>query len=162
MSTQPRIEQLPGKKLIGMYLRMTLAENRTADLWRTFMPRRREIIHAVGTDLYSIQDYNRGWAPQSFTPHTPFNRWATAEVSDISNIPAGMESFQLEGLYAVFLHHGPPSAFMPTFRRIFHEWLPASAYVLDDRPHFEILGAKYKHDHPDSEEEVWIPIRPKE
>jgi AraC family transcriptional regulator len=159
MNAEPRIEQLSPKKLIGMHVRMTLAENRTADLWRTFMPRRREITYAVGTDLYSIQVYDHGWAPQTFTPHMLFNRWAAAEVSDTTNIPAGMEPFGLEGRYAVFIHQGPPSAFMPTFRRIFQEWLPASDYVLDDRPHFEILGEKYKHDHPDSEEEVWIPIR---
>jgi AraC family transcriptional regulator len=31
----------------------------------------------------------------------------------------------------------------------------------DDRPHFEILGDKYKNDHPDSEEEIWILCREK-
>ena len=34
-------------------------------------------------------------------------------------------------------------------------------YTLDDRPHFEILGEKYKNQDPDSEEELWIPIKPK-
>jgi len=32
---------------------------------------------------------------------------------------------------------------------------------LDDRPHFEVLGDKYKNADPDSEEEIWIPIRTK-
>jgi len=27
--------------------------------------------------------------------------------------------------------------------------------------HFELLGEKYKNNHPDSEEEVWIPIKEK-
>ncbi|MCD9014721.1 GyrI-like domain-containing protein [Parachryseolinea silvisoli] len=161
MSTEPRIEQLPSKKIIGIYFRTTLAENRTTDLWRTFMPRRHEIPSTVGTDLYSIQVYDHGWSPQAFTPHITFNRWAAVEVSDITTIPAGMEPLNLEGSYAVFIHHGPPSAFIPTFQRIFQEWLPASDYVLDDRPHFEILGAKYKNEHPDSEEEIWIPVRPR-
>jgi AraC family transcriptional regulator len=159
MRSQPRIEQLPGKKLIGMHLRMTLAENRTVDLWRGFMPRRREIANTVGTELYSIQNYDQGWTPQMFTPHVLFNRWAAVEVSDVTSIPVGMEPFQLEGLYAVFIHRGLD--FMPTFQRIFQEWLPGADYVLDDRPHFEILGEKYKQGHSESEEEVWIPIRPK-
>jgi AraC family transcriptional regulator len=34
-------------------------------------------------------------------------------------------------------------------------------YFLDDRPHFEILGDKYKNGDPDSEEEIWIPIKQK-
>jgi hypothetical protein len=28
-------------------------------------------------------------------------------------------------------------------------------------PHFEVLGDKYKNNDPSSEEEVWIPIKPK-
>ena len=33
--------------------------------------------------------------------------------------------------------------------------------LLDQRPHFEILGSKYKNENPASEEEVRIPIKPK-
>ena len=29
-------------------------------------------------------------------------------------------------------------------------------------PHFEILGAQYKNNEPDSEEEIWIPIQLKQ
>jgi AraC family transcriptional regulator len=32
---------------------------------------------------------------------------------------------------------------------------------LDNRPHFEILGEKYKQGSPDSEEEIWIPVKEK-
>jgi AraC family transcriptional regulator len=42
---------------------------------------------------------------------------------------------------------------------IFNTWLPKSGYQLDRRPHFEILGEKYKNNNPDSEEEIWIPIQ---
>ncbi|MEP1984886.1 MAG: GyrI-like domain-containing protein, partial [Maribacter dokdonensis] len=41
------------------------------------------------------------------------------------------------------------------------EWIPNSEYQLDGRPHFEVLGAKYKNNDPNSEEEVWIPIKAK-
>ncbi|TQE66329.1 GyrI-like domain-containing protein [Leptospira noguchii] len=41
---------------------------------------------------------------------------------------------------------------------IFQEWLPNSGYKLEHRPHFELLGSKYKNNDPTSEEEVWIPI----
>jgi AraC family transcriptional regulator len=43
----------------------------------------------------------------------------------------------------------------------FNNGLPDSQYLLDKRPHFEILGKKYKHNHPNSQEEVWIPIKEK-
>jgi AraC family transcriptional regulator len=74
-----------------------------------------------------------------------------------------MESFTLTGgLYAVFIHKGAASTGPKTFRYIFETRLPNSKYSIDNRPHFEILGEKYKNEDPDSEEEVWIPIKPKE
>jgi AraC family transcriptional regulator len=63
------------------------------------------------------------------------------------------------GLYAVFLYHGAASQADQTFQYIFGTWIPNSGYSLDNRPHFEILGKKYKNEDPDSEEEIWIPIK---
>ena len=45
------------------------------------------------------------------------------------------------------------------FEYIFKEWLPKSNYILDNRPHFEVLGENYKNDNADSEEEIWIPVK---
>ena len=66
-----------------------------------------------------------------------------------------------KGLYAVFIHKGTSAEFPKTFLYILGQWLPQSEYELDDRPHFEILGEKYKNNDPSSEEEVWVPIRKK-
>ncbi len=77
-------------------------------------------------------------------------------------VPNEMETFLLEGgLYAVFEYKG--SSNDPSiFQYIFGTWLPGSNYLLDNRPHFEVLGDKYKNNDPNSEEEIWIPIKPKE
>ena len=70
-----------------------------------------------------------------------------------------MESFLLKkGLYAVFNYKGLSSD-NSIFQYIFSKWIPESNYLLDDRPHFEILGVKYKNNDPNSEEEIWIPIK---
>ena len=70
-----------------------------------------------------------------------------------------MEKFTLEGgLYAVFDYKGLPGN-PEIFQYIFTEWLPGSGYLLDNRPHFEVIGAKYKANSPESEEEIWIPIK---
>lgn len=43
---------------------------------------------------------------------------------------------------------------------IYGSWLPNSTeYARDNRPHFEILGEKYKNNDPESEEEIWIPVK---
>jgi AraC family transcriptional regulator len=82
-------------------------------------------------------------------------------VAEFSVIPDEMEAFKLKGgLYAVF-HYIGSSMDTRVFQYIFGTWLPASSYLLDDRPHFEILGDKYKNANPNSEEDIWIPIKPK-
>ena len=161
MKPEPRFVQLPEKKLIGTCLNMSHANNRTAQLWQGFMPRRREISNAVNTDLISMQVYPANFDFARFNPLLEFEKWATVEVTDFDVIPPQMESFILSGgLYAVFLHRGS-STDTRTFQYIFGEWLPKSEYMIDQRPHFELLGEKYKNNHPDSEEEIWVPVRGK-
>lgn len=48
---KPRIELLPEKKLVGHFLKMTLANDRTFELWSGFMPKRKLIKNTVGTDF---------------------------------------------------------------------------------------------------------------
>ena len=67
----------------------------------------------------------------------------------------------MERVYAVFVHKGAAGSGPEIFRYIFGKWLPESGYLPDKRPHFEILGEKYKNEDPDSEEEIWIPVKPK-
>jgi len=156
----PRITELAPKKLIGMPLRMSLATDKTPYLWRQFMQVKNTIPHLVSSDLFSVQIYEPGFNMQQFTPHTIFEKWAAAEVSSIEIIPEGMQTVELPaGLYAVFLHKGAAQTGEQTFRYIFETWLPASAYEWEQRPQFEILGSLYKNNHPDSEEEIWIPIK---
>ena len=156
---EPTITTLPEKKLIGKRLTMSFAQNRTFELWSSFMPRRKEIVNAIGADLYSAQQYPEGLFT-AFNPMAEFDKWAAVEVSNFDTIPDGMEALVIpEGLYAVFIHIGGPATAEATFIYIMRDWLPKSGYRLDTRPHFEILGSRYKNDDPNSEEEVWIPIK---
>lgn len=160
MLPPPRIETLAEKKLTGMRMAMSFADNKTFQLWSGFMPRRSEVANAVGANLYSLQVYPAHFFA-NFNPTATFEKWAAVEVPDFDTIPEGMETFTLPGgLYAVFFYHGSSANAPQVFRYIFSEWLPASGYVLDARPHFELLGEKYKNNSPDSEEEIWIPIKP--
>lgn len=156
----PEIKILPEKKLIGKRMQMTLSDNKTNELWKSFMPSRKEIKNNITTELFSIQVYNKSFDFTKFDLNTPFEKWAAIEVSDFITIPNGMESYTLpNGLYAVFIHIGAASTGAKTFQYIFGTWLPNSIYTLDNRPHFEILGEKYKNDDANSEEEIWIPIK---
>ncbi len=153
-----RTETTSSKKLVGFSLKMSLADNKTGELWSKFMPRKKEIKNAIGSDLYSMQVYDASYNPVN--PHSNFEKWAVTEVKDFEEVPEGMQIFTLpEGKYAIFLHRGLASEGYKTFQYIFGTWLPQSGFQLDNRPHFEVLGEKYKNNDPDSEEEVWIPIK---
>jgi AraC family transcriptional regulator len=154
---EPTIQTIPPQQLIGMHLKMTLAQNRTGELWHSFMPRRKEIAHPLSSDLISMQVYPEPMRPGD--PTQAFEKWAAVPVKGTTEVPAGMESFTLPGgLYAVF-HYIGSSADIGIFQYIFGAWLPSSPYQLDTRPQFEVLGEKYGNMDPESEEDIWIPIK---
>jgi AraC family transcriptional regulator len=123
------------------------------------MPARREIVNTIGTELYSVEVYPPLFY-KDFNPNNEFEKWAAVEVADTDVIPAGMEAMVIpQGLYAVFTHIGPQSEGAETYRYIFMDWLPASGYEVDERPHFAVMGDKYRPASADSEEEIWIPVK---
>ncbi|MBS1950229.1 MAG: GyrI-like domain-containing protein [Bacteroidetes bacterium] len=156
----PRIETTTEKKLIGKRLTMSFVNFKTGELWQSFMPRRKDITSNLANDLISLAVYKPTHF-SDFKPTNEFERWATVEVADFDNVPKDMEAFVLpSGLYAVFDYKGLNTD-NSIFQYILETWLPNSDYVLDDRPHFEVLGDKYKNNDPTSEEEIWIPIKTK-
>jgi AraC family transcriptional regulator len=156
-----RFEVLTEKKLVGKCIATSFADNKTAQLWRSFMPHRNEITTALGPMLYSVEIYPAGYFEQ-FDPTTQFEKWAAMEVKDFAGIPENMTSlFIPAGLYAVFIHRGPASRAAATYEYIFRTWLPAADFVLDQRPHFAVMNEKYRHEDAASEEEVRIPVRPR-
>lgn len=153
----PQIKTFPTTKFIGKNLSFTYSDYRAFELWSSFMPRRKEVQNAIGTDLYNIQINPIGF---SFGLQEPFVKWAAVPVANFDFVPDGMETLEIpEGWYAVFHYKGYQSNAPAFFNAIYTEWLPASNYELDHRPQFEILGAKYKTNDPNSEEEIWIPVR---
>ena len=158
MQMEPRIEILKNKKLVGHRLKMSLAHNRTRELWSSFTPKIKHIKNRLSTDKISMQIFDSSYH-LSFDPTNEFEKWATVEVADFSDVPAEMESFNLDGgVYAVFDYIGSSND-NNIFQYIFTTWLPNSEYKLDNRPHFEVLGTQYKNNDPSSEEEIWIPIK---
>ena len=156
---EPRIETLPEKKFIGKRIKMSFSDNKTRELWSSFMPRRREIKNNIGSELYSIEVYEPLYF-NNFNPEKEFDKWAAVEVIDFETVPDDMETLTSPGgLYTVFIYKGSADKASETYRYIFGTWLPASDFLLDVRPHFAVMGEKYKNDETDSEEEVWIPVK---
>lgn len=158
----PSIQTLPHTKLMGQKMTMSFAQDQTLELWQSFAPRKKEIKNIVNSDLYSVEIYPNTSFIQNFNPTQEFEKWAAIAVSKVEQIPEGMETLTVpEGLYAVFPYKGKPSEIKDTFQYIYGQWFPNSDYEMDERPYFALMGDKYKGEHPDSEEEFWIPIKKK-
>lgn len=154
----PRIVTMADKLLVGKRISMGLADNKTTALWKSFMPERKMISGLAGNDLVSASVYQPGYF-EHFNPQNEFEKWAAVEVVGHNDIPHNMEPLTIPGgLYAVFDYTGPAND-PGIYQYIFGTWLPGSGYKPDTRPHFEILGEKYRHNDPSSEEEIWIPIK---
>lgn len=157
---QPRFETLPETTLAGQRQRMSLLADTTAALWQSFGQRLRARPFASSPERYSVQVYDAAYF-RDFRPEATFEKWAAVAVAQAAAVPADLELLVLPaGRYAVFDYRGPASGGPALFRYIMLEWLPASGYELDDRPHFEILGPIYRPDDPAAEEQIWIPVKP--
>lgn len=155
---QPDIKLIDSKLMLGKMVRMSMANNRTRELWSSFMPERGKIVNNVDEKLYSLSVFDQGF---SGDPQLEFQKWALVEVNSAQEPPQGMQYLRVpEGLYAVFIHYGKQAEYLRTFLYIFNQWLPDSGYVTDNRPHFEVMDHRYKPMEDDSEEEIWIPVKP--
>ena len=158
---QPEIVEIEEKMLVGIKVSTSLADDKTSLLWKRFMQSREAIRNNKNDDLFSVQIYGENFIREEFDSQSVFEKWAAMETMDHSFIPKGLQKLEIPaGMYAVFIHNGTANEFAETAKFIFEDWLPASEYVLDNRPHFEVLGKEYKGpDNPDSKERIWIPVK---
>ena len=153
---EPTITFISEKKFVGKSTTMSYTKNTTSDLWREFTLTRSAIKHIEGIELYSIDQTFF----HSFQPNASFEKWAAVEVTYFEDIPDNLETLVTPGgMYAVFVYHGSSRNGKKFYDMIFNHWLPNSVYELDNRPHFAVMGEKYKNNDPNSEEEIWIPVK---
>lgn len=157
MKQLPKILTVTEKHLLGLHTELTMNNNLTIELWQKFMPRKKEILQLVSDSIFPAQVYPSDYF-DSMQPNKPFTMWATVEINpDTLCIPEGMEILIIpEGLYACFTLVGMD--IQALMRYIFIEWLPISGYKVANRPHFAIMDKRYKHNQPDSQEDIYIPI----
>ncbi|MFN7116228.1 MAG: GyrI-like domain-containing protein [Saprospiraceae bacterium] len=157
---QANLTEMPQRLFVGMRIQTTLAAQQTLALWQRFKPRVKEISHRADANFYSLQLYDAALSFTEFSSHTAFEKWAAVEVTQVVNLPEGMELLTVPaGTYAVFVHHEPAHTFPQTSQYIFGTWLPQSAYELDQRPHFEVMTPQYQPQDEQAQEEIWVPVR---
>ena len=151
----PTIIQFDGTLLCGASAHMTLRTFTPWTLWPKVMPQLSRVSNRKNKDLISLRSFE-GIPVFGPIADPNFTYWGGAEVTGPNE---GLEHLEIPpGTYAVF-HFKGLSSDSTIWRYIYGEWLPNSSWELDDKPHFERLGPAYKNNHPDSEEEIYIPLR---
>ena len=154
---EPVILNFDGAVLCGASEAMSLQTFTPWTLWPRVMPRLAQIRNRTSQDLISLRNFNGipVFGPQA---NPDFTYWGGVEVLETNK---GFEHLEIPaGTYAVF-HYKGLSSDSTIWRYIYSQWLPNSEWELDERPHFERLVSKYKNYDPTSEEDIYIPIRPK-
>jgi len=161
---EPVITHLPSRTLVGLETPFisALSESKTnmaviPELWRRFGERQGEIRKRIGDRTYGLISCTEEEAREETMRYL-----AGVEVGDESlPLPDDMVLRVVpEGLYAIFTHKGPLSAFDDTLRRVYTEWLPSAGYRRVNGPEFESYDARFKGESPDSEFEYAIPVAP--
>jgi AraC family transcriptional regulator len=149
---EPRIVDHPAFTVVGMKVRGKNENNEIPQMWEALNPRMHEIQDMLGDDVaYGISanmDEQTG----------EFDYIAGFEVGRIQEIPAGMVRFDVPGgKYAVFRTTLPRLG--ETFLHAYRTWAPQSGYQLTGGPDFELYGEEFDPHDPDSEFEVYVPVR---
>ncbi|MBW6513185.1 MAG: GyrI-like domain-containing protein [Candidatus Syntrophosphaera sp.] len=156
---EPRIVHREAFTVVGMKCRTTMADNQIPRLWEDFNPRARAVQHALfAQGCYGICFNEEGDEPGGDW----FSYLAGVEVTELKDVPAGMESLLIPASdHAVFEHLGTLENLQQTYHFIYNQWLPQSEYVMLGSQDFELYDQRFKYGLPDSVMEIWIPVSKK-
>lgn len=158
MSIQPRMEARDKLKVVGVVNEYELDELDVLILWKTFKPFANNIQNRVGSEAFGLyQNYNQ------IKGKTQFTYACCVEVSDLNNIPVGMEGWEVDQQnYAVFDHKVGVNKIDDTLRYIWGRWLPQSNYEFRLAVDFEVYAKQFDYKNLDNNiTEIWIPISSK-
>lgn len=161
MKVSPEIIFIPPTVFMGLHREISMIKNDTAEIFREFMPRRNEVENRTDKKIIDLRIYKQDYFT-SFNPKNTFTKWACVRVSEAVNLPHEMDCHSMAGgLYARFSAPENPANPSEIFQFIFREWLPNSHYILDDRPHFDILNEGKPNTSSSGTQLIHIPIAEK-
>jgi AraC family transcriptional regulator len=158
---EPLILTRKALTVVGLKYRGKNRQGEVRQLWRRFALRAAEITNQVSGGSYGVMghyDKPSGGMGNYNPSHGEFDYLAGVEVDSTTDLPAGMESWEIsEQRYAVFVF--PFCDISQAYRYIYQEWLPASDYQLAAAPEFEFYPATFDPDDESSEMFLYLPIK---
>lgn len=156
-----KLQTLESFTVIGMSIITSKAEERKSNkigkLFAAFANRSDEIGSRINDDWIGVSVY-----PESFTGFEKYEYIAGYRVTDAQEIPEGMKMRNFPScLYAVMTHKGSLRRLADSYGYFHSKWLPESGYEYADSYDVQLYESRFLGgDHPESELDVYIPVRP--
>ncbi|MFN2292200.1 MAG: GyrI-like domain-containing protein [Anaerolineae bacterium] len=147
------ISSRPAFTVGGLLYRGKNEENEIAQMWSTSGARLWEMPNVTRPGVaYGVMD-------NMDLESGAFEYLAGLEVEAGADLPEGMVAWEIPAqTYAVFACTLP--TLMETIHQIYEQWLPQSDYARSAGPEFEFYGQAFDANNPQSEMELWIPVKP--
>lgn len=162
ITVHPKIMELTEIKVAGLRGETTLRDNRLRDLWNRANSLYKEIPNRIpGGRAFGICEACAEHTLYTMNDDMLFTEVAGIEVSSFDGLKEPFaEKIIPGGRYAVFTHRGTLQMLPQTFDYIWGTWFLSTKEELDWREDFELYDERFLgYDHPDSEVDLYIPIR---
>lgn len=155
---EPRIVQLEKLILVGRPYYGDANEHKFAKAWERFGNLEKEVSHRLNPMVgFGVEIYG----PEFQTEHQ-WTYFPSVQVSQFDDVPALLFAKTLpSATYAVFTAKGGIPKLGDTFMYAYMTWLPTSAYEVAFPFDFEYYDERFKDNDPDSEVDIYIPVKPK-
>lgn len=162
VTVHPRIVELPEIKVAGIRGETTLRDNCLRELWARTNSLYRQIPNQIpNARAFGICEACAENTLCSMNEDILFTEVAGTEVSSFEGLTEPFVPKVIPGgRYAVFTHRGTLRMLPQTFDYIWGTWFLATKEELDWREDFELYDERFLgYDHPDSEVDLYIPVR---
>ena len=145
-------------KVVGLLYKGKNEHHEISQLWEEFNQRGDELCPASAKESYGVCRMIPGSKDGSF------EYLAGVNLDDLPHLPEGTIMREVPGCtVAVFRHVGAIETLNDTYKKIYSEWLPASAYrPLEPGFDMEVYNDEFTFFAPDSVMYIYVPVKSKE
>lgn len=157
LNPEPEIVEREEIKVVGYLSLISMKHNLISNLWMRFVSRIEEIENVINPNEMLGISYDGEQMDDDYL----FFHLVGYEVSEIQIIPEGLTYVVIPPhQYAKFTHKGEIDKLMDTYNYIYGEWMATSGYEIDeDFYEIELYDQRFKMGQPDSEFDIYIPIK---
>ncbi len=153
---EPQIVALDTLYLVGLPFYGDASEGQFGKTWDRFIKIEKQIKKRVNQEVtYGVEIYG-----EEFHTDQKWVYFPSVAVSDLAEIPDILFGKILPAAtYAVFTVKGGLDKIPETFRYAYDQWLPASKYEMGYAFDFELYDERFKGREPDSELDLYLPVK---